>query len=223
MKQAKEKRKTKKILIVDDHPLVRSGIALLIRDEPEWEVCGECEDAEAALEAVEKLEPDIVLVDISLKQGNGLGLMRDVKQRFPNVLMLAISMHEEATYAKRSLKAGARGYIMKQEGMDSIREAIRTVLDGKIHVSTAVAQSIMSGLSENEPISESPADRLSNRELEVFELTGQGLEIQEIAKRMTISPRTVEAHRFHIKQKLGLRTGTDIFQQAYEWLRSNRV
>ena len=213
---------TTRLVIVDDHPLVRSGIKSIIQLEPDLEVCGEAEDHHSALETIAALKPDLVLVDISLKNSNGLNLLKDIAQRYPEVMTLAVSMHDEYTYAIRCLKAGAKGYIMKQEGTEKIRDAIRCVLSGKTYLSDEMTQSAVDqfGPGRSAPGS-SPVEALSNRELELFQLTGQGKEISEIAEMMNISPRTVEVHRSHIKKKLGLRTSTDIFQMAYDWLRQN--
>nr|MEE4267087.1 response regulator transcription factor [Candidatus Krumholzibacteria bacterium] len=213
---------TTRLLIVDDHPLVRSGIKAIIQLEPDLEVCGEAEDHHTALEAIKALRPDMVLVDISLKNSNGLNLLKDIALHFPDVTTLAVSMHDEYTYAIRCLKAGAKGYIMKQEGIEKIRDAIRCVLTGKTYLSEEMTQNAVGQFGPGRAVpGSSPVEALSNRELELFQLTGQGKEISEIAEIMNISPRTVEVHRSHIKKKLGLRTSTDIFQMAYEWLRQN--
>jgi len=209
-----------KLLIVDDHPLVRSGIQSIIQMEPDLTVCGEAEGHDDAMAAILKHRPDLVLVDISLKGGNGLNLLKEIKQSHPGILTLAVSMHDEFTYAVRCLKAGANGYIMKQAGTEKILEAIRCVLDGKTFLSDEMTRIAVDQLGSEIPAG-SPVEVLSNRELELFQLTGQGKEITEIAKVMNISPRTVEVHRSHIKKKLGLRTGTDIFQCSYEWLKQN--
>jgi DNA-binding NarL/FixJ family response regulator len=209
-----------KLLIVDDHPLVRSGIRSIIQMEPDLTVCGEAEGHDEAMAAIAKLGPDLVLVDISLKDSNGITLLKDIKQNYPDILTLAVSMHDEYTYAVRCLKVGAKGYIMKQAGTEKILEAIRCVLSGKTFLSDGMTQIALDQLGSEIPDG-SPVEVLSNRELELFQLTGQGKEIAEIAKIMKISPRTVEVHRSHIKKKLGLRTSTDIFQTAYEWLKQN--
>jgi len=209
-----------KLLIVDDHPLVRSGIQAIIQMEPDLTVCGEAEGHDDAMAAIAEHDPDLVLVDISLKKGNGLNLLKEIRQSHPDILTLAVSMHDEFTYAVRCLKAGAKGYIMKQAGTEKILEAIRSVLDGKTFLSEEMTQSAVDQLGSDIPAG-SPVEVLSNRELELFQLTGQGKEITEIAGIMNISPRTVEVHRSHIKKKLGLRTSTDIFQTSYEWLKQN--
>ncbi|MBD3220065.1 response regulator [bacterium] len=210
-----------RILIIDDHPLVRSGICSLLELESDLEVCGEAEDPSTALEAIDQHRPDLALVDISLKGGtSGLELLKSIRQTHPQMKTLAVSMHDEETYALRALKAGAQGYVMKQEGTEKIREAIRCVLDGHTYLSPSMTQTAVEHLgSGGAPRDDSPSTVLSDRELELFELTGQGKEIADIARIMNISPRTVEVHRSHIKKKLGLKTSTEIFQCAYEWLR----
>ncbi len=215
-------KKITKILIVDDHPLVRSGIKAIVQLENDLEVCGEAESHAEAWDLIAATEPDLVLVDISLKNSNGLNLLKDIAQTYPEMMTLAVSMHDEYTYAFRCLKAGAKGYVMKQEGTEKILEAIRRVLDGRTYLSPDMTQSAVEqmGTGRGAP-GASPVEVLSNRELELFQLTGQGKEIAEIATIMNISPRTVEVHRSHIKKKLGLRTSTDIFQMAYDWLRQS--
>ena len=211
-----------RVLIVDDHPLVRSGIKALINMEDDLDVSGEAEDHRDAMDAIAADRPDMALVDISLKNSNGLNLLKEISQTYPDLITLAVSMHDEYTYAIRCLKAGASGYIMKQEGTEKIIEAIRTVIDGKTYLSPMMTQAAVDQLGAGKSSTgASPVEALSNRELELFQLTGQGKEISEIAEIMGISPRTVEVHRSHIKKKLGLRTSTDIFQMAYEWLRAS--
>ncbi len=212
---------TNRILIIDDHPLVRSGIQAMLQFDEDLLVCGEAEDIQSAMRAIQELSPDLALVDISLKGGeSGLELIKTIRQKYPDLKTLAVSMHDEETYALRALKAGAQGYVMKQEGTEKIREAIRYVLDGRTYLSQNMTQTAVDHLGTGGiPRDSSPASVLSDRELELFELTGQGKEIAEIARIMNISPRTVEVHRSHIKKKLGLKTSTEIFQCAYEWLR----
>jgi len=218
--ETETKNDATRLVIVDDHPLVRSGIKSLLQLEDDLIVCGEAEDVSSALEIIAVERPDLVLVDISLKQSSGLDLLKDISRNYPRILTLAVSMHDEYTYAVRCLKAGAKGYIMKQAGTEKILEAIRCVLGGRIYLSDVMTLDAVEQLGAGKDGSESsPVNALSNRELELFQLTGQGKEIAEIAEIMNISPRTVEVHRSHIKKKLGLRTGTDMFQAAYEWLR----
>lgn len=210
-----------RILIIDDHPLVRSGIVSMLELDADLVVCGEAEDPNQALNAIDELQPNLALVDITLKGGSsGLELLKTIRQKYPKLKTLAVSMHDEETYALRALKAGAQGYVMKQEGTEKIREAIRCVLDGRTFLSERMTQTAVDHLgSGGIPRDNSPSSVLSDRELELFELTGQGKEIADIARIMNISPRTVEVHRSHIKKKLGLKTSTEIFQCAYEWLR----
>lgn len=210
-----------RILIVDDHPLVRSGIRAMLDLDGDLEVVAEAEDLGSALDGIGAHEPDLALVDISLKGGSsGLELIKSIRQKYPDLKTLAVSMHDEETYALRALKAGAQGYVMKHEGTEKIREAIRCVLGGRTYLSQSMTQTAVDQLGAGGvPRDDSPSSVLSDRELELFELTGQGKEIAEIARIMNISPRTVEVHRSHIKKKLGLKTSTEIFQCAYEWLR----
>ncbi|MDY0109477.1 MAG: response regulator transcription factor [Candidatus Krumholzibacteria bacterium] len=210
-----------RILIIDDHPLVRSGIRAMLQLDADLQVCAEAEDIQSAMRAINEQKPDLALVDISLKGGeSGLELIKNIRQKHPDLKTLAVSMHDEETYALRALKAGAQGYVMKQEGTERIREAIRCVLDGRTYLSQTMTQTAVDHLGTGGvPRDGSPSSVLSDRELELFELTGQGKEINEIARIMSISPRTVEVHRSHIKKKLGLKTSTEIFQNAYEWLR----
>lgn len=210
-----------RILIIDDHPLVRSGIRAMLEIDEDLIVCAEAEDIQGALQAIAEKEPDLALVDISLKSNeSGLELLKSIRQSHPHLKTLAVSMHDEQTYALRALKAGAQGYVMKHEGTQKIREAIRCVLDGRTYLSPTMAGVAIDSLGLGSSAGDGgPSSVLSDRELELFELTGQGKEIAEIARIMNISPRTVEVHRSHIKKKLGLKTGTEIFQCAYEWLR----
>jgi DNA-binding NarL/FixJ family response regulator len=210
---------TTRILIVDDHPLVRIGLQTLIAKQPDMEVCGEAEDFAGALRVLAKTSPHLVLVDLTLKRSSGLDLVKEIRSSRPRIKTLVISMHDETTYAARSLQAGARGYIMKRESNAHIVAAIRTVMKGQVYLSDAMTRRAVNQFGRGGATS--LADRLSDRELELFRLTGQGKEIAEIAEIMSISPRTVEVHRSHIKKKLKLKTSTEIFQSAYEWLRES--
>jgi len=223
MNATMRQRAKTRILIVDDHPLVRSGLKTVLELEPDLEVCGEAEDVQEALAATASGDPHLVLVDITLKRSSGLELIKELRARNPEVLTLAVSMHDEFTYAIRVLRAGANGYIMKVEGTGKILAAIRSVLEGKTYLSEAMTRAAVDQLGRGVPSHASPVDVLSDRELQLFELTGRGKEIVEIAEFMQISPRTVEVHRSHIKKKLALKSGTDIFQRAYEWLREDGI
>ncbi|MFO7653479.1 MAG: response regulator transcription factor [Candidatus Krumholzibacteriia bacterium] len=214
---------TTRILIVDDHPLIRTALRTLFELEGDLEVCAEAEDVEEALTAVRECRPHLVLVDLSLRRSHGLDLIKRLRSEHPDVLMLAVSMHDEFTYATRVLRAGANGYIMKAEGNGNVLAAVRTVLSGRTFLSEAMTRAAVDQLGKGLTPHAAPVDVLSDRELQLFELTGHGKEIAEIAAIMAISPRTVEVHRSHIKKKLQLKSGTDIFQRAYEWLREMGV
>jgi len=210
-----------RVLLVDDHPVVCEGLAQRINEETDMQVCGQARDAHAALEAIEKLRPDIAVVDIGLGEGNGIELIKDVKVRFPQLPTLVLSMHDEALYAERSLQAGAKGYVMKQQETDILLEAIRQVLRGKVYLSERVRDTIVNRIGGNVTgdKSASLAQRLSNRELEVFQLIGDGYATHEIARRLHLSAKTVASHREHIKEKLNLRTSEELARFAIHWLR----
>ncbi|MEX2382709.1 MAG: response regulator transcription factor [Opitutales bacterium] len=211
----------KKILIVDDHPMMREGLAQLISREKDLSVCGEAEDAAPALDAVEKLNPDLVLIDITLTRKNGIELIKDIHAIRPDLLTLVISMHDEALYAERVLRAGGSGYIMKQEGGKRIMQAIRTVLSGQIYVSEKVSSKILDIFSGRKSQTEAaPVQRLSDRELEIFHLVGEAKSTKEIAERLNISRKTVEVHKANIKKKLNLKTSYELVSYAARWLAS---
>ena len=209
-----------KILIVDDHPVVREGLARRIDRQGDMAVCGEAETAAEALKAVAALRPDLVVVDLTLKDKSGLELIKDLRLRHPETPVLVLSMHDETLYAERALRAGARGYIMKQEAADHIIGAIRRVLGGEVYLSDRMASRLLGTFvgGRAKDVSRSPADRLSDRELEVFEMVGTGLATREIAERLHVSVKTVEAYRANIKQKLHLRTATELAHHAFQWV-----
>jgi DNA-binding NarL/FixJ family response regulator len=208
----------KRILIVDDHPMMRQGLAQLITSEPDLMVCCEADTAGQALDLAAAQKPDLALVDISLPDKNGLELIKDIHVLCPKVLILVVSMHDESLYAERVLRAGARGYIMKQEGGKKLVEAIRQVLSGRIYVSekmSACILEIFSGRrSEN---AGSSVERLSDREFEVFQLISEGKGTREIAGHLHLSVKTVEVHRANIKEKLKVNTATDLIRYAVRW------
>jgi len=207
------------VLIVDDHPVVRQGLAQLINEEKDLEVYGHAEDAPQAMQAIKELKPDMVIVDISLKDTSGMDLIKDIKIQYPNLPVLTLSMHDESLYAERALRAGAKGYIMKQEATERVVTAIRRVLAGEIYVSDSMAAKMVSKLATGvAPLGVSPVDTLSDRELEVFRLIGEGCKTREIADRLHLSVKTIETHRAHIKEKLGLKDGNELFRFAVEWL-----
>ena len=211
----------RRVLLVDDHPVLCEGLAQRINEEPDLEVCGQARDAHAALDAIEKLRPDIAIVDISLGEGSGVELVKDVKVRHPNLPTLVLSMHDESLYAERSLHAGAKGYVMKQEQTAVLLNAIRQVLLGQVYLSEKVKNSIVNRLGGNVPEGKitSVAHKLSDRELEVFQLIGDGYATHEIARRLHLSTKTVASHREHIKLKLNLRTGEELARFAIHWQR----
>ena len=206
-----------KILIVDDHPLVRTGFAQLIGDCPDLEVCGEAGDMAEALRQIDGTHPDLAIIDLSLAGGSGLDLIERIKSRDKNILMLVASMHDETLYAERVLAAGARGYINKQEAQDSIIRAIRQVLSGKVYLSQKMTDRLLSGMvnTSNET---RDIDSLSNRELQVFELIGEGVPASQIAEQLNLSVKTIETHQAHIKKKLGLDSAHELNQRAIRWV-----
>lgn len=207
------------VFIVDDHPLVRQGLAQVINGETDMMVCGDAEDAPKALHAVNAKNPDLVIVDISLRGNNGLELIKNIKALKHNLPILVFSMHDETVYAQRALRAGARAYVMKQESADKIITAIRRIMSGDIYVSNRVADQVLHQLvnGSTDP-GGSPVDRLSDRELEVIQLIGRGLSTREIASSLNLSVKTIESHRAHIKEKLNLRNATELVQFSVQWV-----
>ncbi|HEY5740139.1 MAG TPA: response regulator transcription factor [Gammaproteobacteria bacterium] len=206
-----------RILIVDDHPLVRTGLAQLIGDCPDLEVCGEAGDMAEGLRRVDELQPDLAIIDLSLAGGSGLDLIEHIKARDKGTLMLVASMHDEALYAERVLAAGARGYVNKQEAQDRIIFAIRRVLGGKVYLSERMTERLLSGIDESSS-EKRDIDTLSNRELQVFELIGQGVPTSRIAEQLNLSTKTIETHQAHIKRKLGLDSAHQLNQRAIRWV-----
>jgi DNA-binding NarL/FixJ family response regulator len=211
----------RRVLIVDDHPIVRQGLRRMIEPEPDLVVCGEVQTEREARAAIRALSPDVVIVDISLAQGDGLELVRDVHAQQPELPMLVLSMHDELIYAERLLAAGASGYIMKQAASDQLLIALRQVLAGGTYLSESLAGS----LGRNEggiggAVSGDPIDRLSNRELQVLSLIGRGLSSREAAEALGLSVKTVETHRQSLKRKLNLATNAQLLQYAINWYAS---
>jgi DNA-binding NarL/FixJ family response regulator len=211
-----------RVLIVDDHPVVRRGLAELISDEPDLEVCGEASDAPDALRQVETRHPDVVVVDISLQSGNGIELIQQIKERDERIKTLVSSMHDESLFAERALRAGAMGYINKQEPTEKVIDAIREVLSGQVYLSARMANRLLQSVVGGETLEQDPIGSLSNRELEVFELIGQGLTTKKIAGRLHLSPKTIETHREKIKTKLNLSNSTELSRRAVQWVLENR-
>jgi DNA-binding NarL/FixJ family response regulator len=209
----------KRVLIVDDHPIFRLGLAGLISEQPHLEVCGHAESAPLALEAMRKFEPDLVLLDLSLRGTNGIELIKLMKAEQPQLPILVISMHDEAIFGLRALKAGALGYVMKAEAMAHVAEAITKVLQGKIYVSPNFGEKlIFKAVQSIEAGTGSPVDTLSDRELEVLQLLGKGHSTRSIADTLHLSVKTIETHRAHIKEKLGFQDSEDMVRFAIDWV-----
>jgi DNA-binding NarL/FixJ family response regulator len=219
MPKAKEH---KRIYIVDDHPVFREGLVGLVKREADLTVCGEADAASHALSALEKLKPDLTLVDIGLPGRSGLELIKDIRAVRPELPVLVISMHDETLYAERVLRAGGRGYIMKQEGPQKILRAVRQVLDGQIYLSEKMSVRILDAFS-NRSRTASPISRLTDRELEVLQLIGEGKDSHDIADQLNLSFKTVDAHRGRLKEKLSLKSGTELICYAARWVESQRA
>ena len=210
-----------KIVIVDDHPIVRQGLARLINQEEDLVGCGQAEEAPEAMGVIKTLKPDMAIVDISLKETSGMELIKNIKAQYPNLVVLALSMHDEFLYAERALRAGAKGYIMKSEATENVVTAIRKVLSGQIYISDRMTAKIVhqyvGGQSE---VGASAIERLSDRELEVFHLIGQGYGTRQISERLYLSIKTIETYRSHIKEKLNLADAGALLQYAIQWVSS---
>jgi DNA-binding NarL/FixJ family response regulator len=207
-----------RVLLVDDHPLVRRGLAEVISREPDMETCGEAADVAEAISEVERSKPDIVVVDLTLKTGHGLELLERLKAHVPNLKTLVSSMHDETLFAERVLRAGARGYVTKQEPPETLVRAIRQVLRGELYLSPRMTSRLLNRVVVGASTQEDPVQNLSNREVEVYEMIGQGLTIQQIASRLHLSPKTVETHREKIKQKLNVKSSAELNRRAVQWV-----
>lgn len=208
----------KQIFIVDDHPVFRDGLVVMIRREADLAVCGEADNAVAALEAVGRLQPDLVLADIGLPGKSGLELVKDLQALHPETPVLIISMHDETLYAERVLRGGGRGYIMKQEGPEKILQAIRQTLAGQVYLSAKMSVRILDAFSGRRAKDGPPVARLTDRELEILRLIGQGRDSHAIAAQLHLSVKTVDAHRGNIKEKLNLKNGTELICFAARWV-----
>ena len=207
----------RRVLIVDDHPIVRQGLRSLVDQEDDLKVCGEAGNAGDAMDAIARLKPDLLLVDISLKGPDGLELTKSVRSLSDDLPILIVSMHDETLYAERVLRAGANGYIMKEEVAQSVVKAARKVLNGDIYISDRMRQKVLRGVAGRRNQSASSSiERLSDRELEVFRLIGQGLGTRQIADNLHLSVKTIETYRAHIKEKLGLSNATELVRQAVQ-------
>lgn len=216
-----DKSKAIRILLVDDHPVVRDGLAEAINAEPDLVVCATAEDRQGGLQAVERTQPHVAVIDLTLRNSSGLELLKDIHARWPEVLVLVVSMHEENLYAERVVRAGARGYITKQQATYNIVAAIRQVLSGEVYLSEGSASAMLKRMATNTTPSADPLiDRLADRELQVFELTGNGLSLHEIAAQLGIDVKTVETYRLRIRQKLGLNSANELLKAAIQWMRA---
>lgn len=211
------------ILIVDDHPIFRHGLTQLINQEEDLVVCGEAEDYHSGWKAVKELNPDMLIVDITLKNMSGIDLIREINKSCKGLPMLVLSMHEESLYAERSLRAGARGYIMKQEASESIVYAIREVLNGRIYASRNITDALLARFIDGSQGSlDSPVQSLTNRELEVFQMIGDGMSIRDIGARLNLSVKTIGTYRERIKEKLQLKNATELLRYAMNWVEDER-
>jgi DNA-binding NarL/FixJ family response regulator len=208
----------KRIFIVDDHPIMRQGLAQLINHEPDMQVIGEAADALAAHAGIVELKPDLAIIDISLPGKNGLELIKDIRANTRTVSLLIHSMHDESLYVERVLRAGAQGYIMKQEGGKRVMDAIRKVLTGEIYVSQAMSGKILEIFSGRRPTTTDPVEALSDRQFEIFQMIGQGKGTRVISEELNVSVKTVDAHRANIKEKLHLKTGNELVRYAVRWV-----
>ena len=209
----------KRIVIVDDHPLFRKGLEQLIHSDGAFAVCGEAGNASEAMDVIRKLDPDLAIVDISLPGANGIELIKNIRAEFPKLPILVLSMHDESLYALRALRAGAQGYVMKQEALANVVQAIHEVFSGRPYLSPAMAAQVITNFAQTPSEGEADViDRLSDRELEILELIGKGNEVRQIGKLLHLSPKTVETHRAHIKEKLNLASAHQVGRFAVQWV-----
>jgi DNA-binding NarL/FixJ family response regulator len=206
------------VVVVDDHPVVRRGLIDLINDEPDLTVCGEADSIASAMATINSTEPDVAIVDLSLGSESGLDLVASVNAHFPDVRIVVLSAHDELLFAERALKAGAHGYIMKSETAENQLAAIRRVASGRHYVSDQMSERMLASVgNRSHPEGHSPVDRLTERELTVFRLVGQGLETRQIAEHLSLSVKTIESHYAHIKEKLGAKTARELVRFAVNW------
>src|SRR5580693_1385717 len=207
------------VLLVDDHPFMRAGLAQLIERQPDLQVGGEAGSPAEAFQALAKGKPDLVLTDLTMPGRSGLEFIKDLMAAQPALPILVVSMHDEAVYAERALRAGARGYIMKEAGGENLLAAIRQVLRGEVYVSPRMSARILDNLSARKPRgSSSPIEKLTDREFEIFQLIGQGKSTRDIAAQLHLSPKTVDVHRSHVKEKLELKDATALIRHAVRWV-----
>jgi DNA-binding NarL/FixJ family response regulator len=213
-----------RVFVVDDHPLVREGLANLVKAQPDLMVCGEAEDSTQAITRICKARPHVALIDISLKNESGLELVKDLRSQFPQVALIVLSMHDEALYAERALRAGAQGYVMKREASKNVLAAIRRVLEGGVYVSEKVVNRMALRLtSSREALASTPVERLSDRELEIFRLLGQGRTTSQIASDLNLSLKTVQAYCARAKEKFGVTSLVELLRAALRWEDASHV
>jgi DNA-binding NarL/FixJ family response regulator len=221
MSSGKAKSAKSRIFLVDDHPIVITGFTLMLNAQSDLEVCGTAKTAEEALSRVPQLKPDLVITDVTLPGRNGLDLLRELLTVDPSCRVLVVTMHDELLYAERALRAGARGYLMKEAGSEKMLAAIRQVLGGQVSVSERMQAKILSGMiGQQSKTTASPIEKLSDREFEIFRLLGEGKTTKEIAHQLHLSHKTVAVHRGHIKEKLGVTNANELVHQAVRWVAS---
>jgi len=214
----------KRIVIVDDHPLFRKGLEQLIHSDGSFAVCGEASNAAEAMDVIRKVDLDLAIVDLSLPGANGIELIKNIRAEFPKLPILVLSMHDESLYALRALRAGAEGYVMKHEAMANVVQAIHEVFSGRPYLSPAMASQVITKFAQDPSKGEVDAmERLSDRELEILELIGKGNEVPQIAKTLHLSPKTVETHRAHIKEKLNLANARQVARFAVQWVSARGI
>jgi DNA-binding NarL/FixJ family response regulator len=210
-----------RILIVDDHPLVRQGLIGLLSAERDFAICGEASGIVEARQLAAETQPDVAIIDLTLKDGNGMELIKELRASSPKTKLLVLTMHDETLFAERALRAGAVGYVSKDQASRTIIKAVRTVLAGSLYLSQPMTERMVQRAVRGDDAARSPMERLTNREIEVFELIGQGLASRQIARRLNLSPKTVDTHREHLKEKLELKSSNELTKHAIQWVLEN--
>ena len=213
----------KKIYIVDDHPLMRKGMAMTLENSVEFTVCGQSESAEEALGEIPSLKPDACVVDISLPGMNGIELVKNLLAQLPELKILVVSRHDEELYAERAIRAGAKGYLMKLEAGEVLVSAVRQVMNGGIYLSDKIGSQLIMKIASGQSAGDNPLELLSDRELEVFELTGKGESTKEIAQRLHVSVKTIDTYRARIKEKMHLKTANELMRRAVQWVEGESI
>jgi DNA-binding NarL/FixJ family response regulator len=221
-KQAKKNETKTQILLVDDHPVVRDGLTTIINHQRDLNVCGGADDAHQALKAISELKPDIVVVDISLKNSDGIELTKSIKAKYPKLRVLVLSVHDESIYAERALRAGARAYLMKEVVSENIVKAIRSVSKGEIYVSDTISKKFLHKIAgDKAATTKTPVENLSDREFEIFRLIGEGYKASQIAKKLHLSVKTIETYRERLKEKLNITDASKLLRYAIKWVSSD--